>query len=178
MTTLSDVDKRLRDHIPEVADFPKPGVVFRDITPLLGDPECFQIALQRLVDWARPKRPEVVAAVDARGFIFGGALAAALGCGFVPLRKKGKLIRERIGIEFTQEYSTETLEVHVDAVRPGARVIVHDDIMAVGECSRASAALMERLGAQVVGVCVLAEITPLGGRAKLDRYDVYSVVQL
>jgi adenine phosphoribosyltransferase len=176
--TMSDGDKLLRDHIPEVADFPKPGVVFRDITPLLGDPECFRLALQRLVDWARPKQPEAIAAVDARGFILGGALAAALGCGFVPLRKKGKLVRERIAIEFTSEYSTETLEVHVDAVKPGARVIVHDDIMAVGECSRASAALMEQLGAQVVGVCFLAEITALGGRAKLDRYDVYSVVQL
>jgi adenine phosphoribosyltransferase len=167
----------LKAHITEIPDHPRPGVVFRDITPLLADPVCVRYALDRLTSWAAGLQPDVVAGVDARGFLFGGALAAALGCGFVPLRKRGKLPRDRISAEFDTEYSTDTLELHTDAFAPGARVLIHDDVIAVGNCSRASAGLVERLGGHVVGLCFLIELTALDGRRKLGNYPVFSLVQ-
>jgi len=169
-----------KDFVFDVQDYPTPGVRFRDITPLLSDPRCFHGALDRMSAWARGLGGggiDVVAGVDARGFIFGGALAAELGCGFVPLRKKGKLPRERLSTEVHSEYSTETLEVHSDAFRPGARVLFHDDVIALGNCSSGAVAMLERLGGVVVGACFLVELTALGGRAKLDGHDTFSLIQ-
>lgn len=170
-------DTGLMNLIVDIPDYPRPGVVFRDITPLLSSPAAFKEAVDRTVEWARSRQVECIAAVDARGFIIGGALAASLGCGFVPLRKKGKLPRDRISVEFDSEYSTETLEVHTDAFRPGTRVLFHDDVIAVGNCSRGSIDLLERLGATVVGACFLIELEFLHGRRKLDGYDVFSLVR-
>jgi adenine phosphoribosyltransferase len=167
----------LKSSIIDVVDHPSPGVVFRDISPMISDGGRFDYILTRLVEWAAPLRPDVLAAVDARGFIFGGALAAALKCGFVPLRKKGKLPRARLSVEFDSEYSTETLEVHTDAFAPGTRVLFHDDVIAVGNCSSGSIELLERLGAEVVGACFLVELKRLGGRDKLAGREVFSVVQ-
>lgn len=167
----------LRNFVTDIPEHPIPGVTFRDITPMLADPKCFRYALDELVDWARPLAPDVVAGVDARGFIFGGALAAALGCGFVPMRKKGKLPRERISAEFDSEYSTETIELHTDAFAPGTRVLFHDDLISVGNCSRASIGLLEQLGGVVVGACFLIELTALGGRKKLAGHEVRSLIQ-
>ncbi len=170
-------DTSLANLIVDIPDYPSAGVVFRDITPLLADPDAFTEAVDRMTEWARSREVEAVAAVDARGFIFGGALAASLGCGFVPLRKKGKLPRDRISVEFDSEYSTETLEVHTDAIKPGTRVLFHDDVIAVGNCSRGSIDLLERIGATVVGACFLIELEFLRGRRKLDGYDVFSLVR-
>lgn len=167
----------LMNLIEDIPDYPRPGVVFRDITPLLSNQAAFSEAVDRMAEWARSREVECVAAVDARGFIFGGALAASLGCGFVPLRKKGKLPRDRISVEFDSEYSTEILEVHTDAFKPGTRVLFHDDVIAVGNCSRGSIELLERLGATVVGACFLIELEFLNGRQKLDGYDVFSLVR-
>jgi adenine phosphoribosyltransferase len=174
--TAHSVDD-IREFVTEIPDYPSPGVTFRDITPMLAESRCFRLALDRLLEWASPLAPEVVAAVDARGFIFGGALAAALGCGFVPLRKKGKLPRERISAEFRSKYSTETLEVHTDAFPAGTRVLFHDDVIALGNCSRGSIGMLERLGGEVVGAGFLVELTALGGRRKLDGYEVFSLIQ-
>lgn len=167
----------LKGSIVDVLDHPAPGVIFRDISPMIGDAQRFDHVLTRLVEWAAPLEPDIVAAVDARGFIFGGALAAALKCGFVPLRKQGKLPRARLSVKFDSEYSTETLEVHTDAFAPGARVLFHDDVIAVGNCSSGSIELLERLGAEVVGACFLVELKRLNGRDKLTGREVFSVVQ-
>lgn len=167
----------LAAYVTAIPDHPKPGVTFRDITPLLADRDAFQAAVDRFTEWAAVRRPEVVVGVDARGFIFGGALAAALGCGFVPLRKPNKLPRERTSIRFDSEYSTETLELHTDAFAAGTRVLVHDDLIAVGNCSRAAVDLVERLGGTVVGACFLIELAFLNGRRKLDGLDILSLVQ-
>ena len=176
MTALEAGELDLAGHIAAIPDHPSPGVTFRDITPLLADPACFRAAVDRLAAWAAPRQPEVIAAVDARGFVLGGALAAALGCGFVPLRKRDKLPRQRLAVTFDSEYSTETLEVHADAFAPGTRVLVHDDLIAVGACARGCVDLLQRLGGVVVGLCFLIELTQLGGRARVGGHDVFSVV--
>ena len=163
--------------VVDYPDFPVPGIVFKDIMPLLGDPAGLRTARDRIVEWAQPRRPEVVAAVDARGFILGGAVACELGCGFVPLRKAGKLPGETIATEFHGEYATDTIEVQRDAIRPGTRVLVHDDLMATGNCGRAAARLAEKLGGEVVGLAFLVELTFLGGRERVADYDVLSLIQ-
>jgi adenine phosphoribosyltransferase len=169
----------LKDFVTDIADYPSPGVTFRDITPLLAEPRCFRQAVDRMTEWVQGLSSgiDVVAGVDARGFIFAGALAARLDCGFVPLRKKGKLPRDRISAEFRSEYSIETLEVHKDAFPPGARVLFHDDVIALGNCSSGSIEMLERLGGNVVGACFIIELSALGGRQKLAGHEVFSLVQ-
>jgi adenine phosphoribosyltransferase len=163
--------------VVDYPDFPIPGIVFKDIMPLLGDPGALREARDAIVAWAAPRRPEVVVAVDARGFILGGAVACELGCGFVPLRKAGKLPGETVAVEFSGEYATDTLEVQRDAIRPGTRVLVHDDLMATGNCGRAAAGLVEELGGIVVGLAFLVELTFLGGRERVAGYDVLSLIR-
>jgi adenine phosphoribosyltransferase len=162
--------------IRDVPDFPKPGIVFKDIMPLLADPATLREAIDLLADWARPRQPDVILGAEARGFIFGGALAYALGCGFVAARKPGKLPWETVETTFELEYGTDTLQVHADALGPGQRVIVLDDVLATGGTAKAKIDLVEQLGGSVVGALFVIELTFLDGRSKLDGYDVHALI--
>ena len=166
----------LRTKIRDVPDFPVDGILFKDITPLLADPEYFHETIERLAEWARPREPDVVLGAEARGFIFGGALAYALGCGFVPARKPGKLPWETVTATYQLEYGTNSLELHRDAIGRGARVIVLDDVLATGGTAKAKTELVEQLGGEVVGVLFLIELEFLHGREKLDGYDVHALI--
>ena len=167
----------LRDRIRDVPDFPKPGIVFKDIMPLVGDPEYFRSAVDRLVELARPLQPDVILGAEARGFIFGGALAYELGCGFVTARKPGKLPWNVIEATYDLEYGTDSLQVHADAIPEGARVIVHDDVLATGGTAKAKVDLVEQVGAQVVGLLFVIELAFLNGRDRLAGYEVESLIQ-
>lgn len=162
--------------IRNVPDFPKPGVVFRDITTLLKDPEAFKAAVGQLTARYRKGRVDLVAGVEARGFIVGAALAYKLGVGFVPLRKPGKLPAVVEREEYTLEYGTDALEIHKDAVRKGQRVLIVDDLLATGGTARAAARLVEKLGGKVVGFVFLAELSFLKGRDKLEGREAFALV--
>jgi adenine phosphoribosyltransferase len=166
----------LADHIREIPDYPKPGIVFRDITPLLLDPEALDAAVCGLVDWVRPRDVDLVVAAEARGFILGGAIARQIGAGFVPARKPGKLPHDTVSAEYILEYGVDALEMHADALAHGARVLVHDDLLATGGTARALCELVERAGAEVVGCAFLVELDFLPGREKLTGYDVHSLI--
>jgi adenine phosphoribosyltransferase len=167
----------LRARVRDVPDFPKEGIVFKDVMPLIADPEYFAETIRRLAEWARPREPDLILGAEARGFIFGGALAYALGAGFIAARKPGKLPRETIEATFELEYGTDRLQVHRDAVPPGARVIVLDDVLATGGTAKAKLELVEQLGGIVAGVVFVIELTFLHGRDRLDGYDVHSLIQ-
>jgi adenine phosphoribosyltransferase len=169
-------EERLRARIREVPDFPRPGISFKDITPILLDPEASDLALRELADWARPRDVDFVVAAEARGFILGGALARDLGAGFVPARKPGKLPAKTVSAEYILEYGVDALEVHADALAHGARVLIHDDLLATGGTARALADLVDGLGATVVGFAFLVELAFLGGRARLGGADVRALV--
>ncbi len=169
----SDLGARVRD----VPDFPKPGIVFKDIMPLLADPDALREAVDRLAEWARPRRPDIVLGAEARGFITGGALAYQLGCGFVAARKPGKLPWRTVSAKYALEYGFDQLELHADAIQGGARVVVHDDLLATGGTARAKVNLVEQLGGEVVGLAFVIELTFLNGREKLAGYDVHSLIQ-
>jgi adenine phosphoribosyltransferase len=166
----------LRDYIRDVPDFPKPGIVFKDITPLLLEPAAFDSAVKRLADYARPLDVELIVAAEARGFIFGGALAHTLGVGFVPARKPGKLPRESVSVEYGLEYGVDALELHADAVRGGTRVLIHDDVLATGGTAKAKVDLVEQLGGRVAGCAFAVELEFLNGRELLTGYDVHALV--
>jgi adenine phosphoribosyltransferase len=161
---------RFKETIPALVDFRK-NVAFRDIMPMLANPESLAFTQRQLIDWARPLKPDYVAAVDARGFILGGALALALNCGFLAIRKKGKLPGSTVGVEFTGEYAADYIEMRTDLFPPGAKVILHDDIVATGNCTRAAAQLVEGLGGEVVGICSILEKAFLGGRKNISGYN-------
>lgn len=167
---------QLRSLIREIPDFPKPGIAFKDITPLMADAEAMSIAVARLAELARPLRAQLVVAAEARGFLLGPALALALGAGFVLARKPGKLPHETVSAAYALEYGEATLELHSDAVTPGARVLVHDDLLATGGTAAALCDLVERLGGQVVGCSFLVELTFLSGRRRLAGREVHSVL--
>ena len=171
---MSAVD--LRSRIRDIPDFPKPGIVFKDITPLLLDPAALDAAVTAIADWARPRRVDLVLAAEARGFILGAALAIELGAGFVPARKPGKLPSETVSAEYVLEYGVDALEMHADALADGARVLLHDDLLATGGTARALAQLVERAGGVIAGCCFLVELSFLGGRAALAGYDVHALV--
>jgi adenine phosphoribosyltransferase len=166
----------LRSLIRDIPDFPQAGISFKDITPLLLDPKGLDGAVSGLAEWARPKQVELVVAAEARGFILGGALARELGAGFVPARKPGKLPHETLSAEYILEYGIDALEMHADALRGGARVLVHDDVLATGGTARATADLIERAGAHVVGFAFLIELAFLEGRRRLEGFDVHTLV--
>jgi adenine phosphoribosyltransferase len=166
----------LRRYIRDIPDFPKPGIAFKDITPLLLEPRAYDHAVGALADYARPLDVDVVLAAEARGFIFGGALARELGAGFAPARKPGKLPSETISAEYVLEYGIDVLELHADALAGGTRVLVHDDLLATGGTSRAKIELVEQLGANVVGCAYVIELAFLGGRETLAGYDVHALV--
>ena len=159
----------LRALIRDIPDFPKPGIVFKDITPLLLDPAATDAAIGALAAWARPREVDLVVAAEARGFILGAALARELGAGFVPARKPGKLPWERLAETYELEYGTDALELHRDAWTLGSRVLVVDDVLATGGTARAAARLARNLGGEVVGWSFLLEIAALGGRERLGE---------
>jgi adenine phosphoribosyltransferase len=171
---VSGVD--LRSRIRDVPDFPRPGIVFRDIMPLLADRDALHEAVEQLAAYAEPRGPDVVLGAEARGFILGAALAYRLGCGFVAARKPGKLPWRTVSAGYALEYGTDSLEVQEDALSAGARVLVHDDVLATGGTARAKVELVERLGGTVVGLAFLAELAFLGGRRQLEGYDIVSLV--
>jgi adenine phosphoribosyltransferase len=166
----------LRALVRDIPDFPRPGIVFKDITPLLADPAALAQAVEGLVASARPLRVEVVIAAEARGFLLGPALALALGAGFVLARKPGKLPYETISAEYLLEYGSDQLELHSDAVAQGARVLVHDDLLATGGTALALCALVEQLGGEVVGCSFLVELAFLHGRARLAPRAVHALL--
>jgi adenine phosphoribosyltransferase len=167
----------LRDYIRDVPDFPRPGIVFKDITPLLVDANAFDRAVILLAEHARPLGVDLIVAAEARVFIFGGALARELGVGFVPARKPGKLPYETIAVEYMLEYGPDELQLHVDALTGGTRVLVHDDVLATGGTAKAKANLVEQLGGLVVGCAFVVELGFLPGRETLAGYDVHALVR-
>jgi adenine phosphoribosyltransferase len=166
----------LAAHIRDIPDFPKPGILYKDITPLLLDAGALRQAVEELADWARPRDVDYVVAAEARGFILGAALAIELGAGFVPARKPGKLPAETISAEYILEYGVDALELHSDALAHGARVLVHDDLLATGGTARALAELVQGTGADVVGCAFLVELAFLGGRERLGGFDVHALI--
>ncbi|MSO44509.1 MAG: adenine phosphoribosyltransferase [Thermoleophilia bacterium] len=153
-----------------------PGILFYDIMPLLEDPACLGACVDRIVGWARDLRVDVVAAAEARGFILGGAIAHALGVGIACARKPGKLPFQVVRREYALEYGTDVLEIHHDAIRPGQRVLIHDDLLATGGTLAATAHLVEALGGVVAGIAVVVELTGLAGRERLAGYELLSLV--
>ncbi len=168
--------ERLRALIRDIPDFPKPGIVFKDITPLLGDQQAFATAVDVIVDGFVGKRVNRVLGIEARGFIVAAPVAYRLGAGFVPARKAGKLPWDTQGVSYELEYGVENLELHSDAVSAGDRVLIVDDVLATGGTARAACELVRILGAEVVGVAVIIELGFLGGREKLPDTDVFSIV--
>jgi adenine phosphoribosyltransferase len=166
----------LADHIRDIPDFPKPGILYKDITPLLLDGEALSEAVAQLADWARPLDVDFVVAAEARGFILGAAIARELGVGFVPARKPGKLPHETISAEYILEYGVDALEMHADALADGARVLLHDDLLATGGTARALAELIEGTGARIAACAFLVELAFLGGRERLAGYDVHALL--
>jgi adenine phosphoribosyltransferase len=161
--------------VRDVPDFPQPGIIFRDITPLLGDGQALRAAVDALA--SAYSEIDVVIGIESRGFILGAPVAYALGVGMVPVRKLGRLPRATERADYELEYGTNTVEIHADALQPGQRVLIVDDVLATGGTAAATAELVERLGAMVTGIGVLIELKPLGGRERLARYDVTSILQ-
>ena len=166
----------LRPFIRDIPDFPKPGVVFKDITPLMADGPALDAAVRSLADLARPLSPDVVIGAEARGFLLGPALARELGAGFVLARKPGKLPHETVSAEYELEYGIDALELHSDAVAAGARVLVHDDLLATGGTAKALCELVEAVGGTVVACGFLIELSFLRGRERLAGYDVEALI--
>jgi adenine phosphoribosyltransferase len=166
----------LASKIRDVPDFPKPGIVFKDMMPLLADREAFRDTVERLASYAEPLRPDVILGAEARGFILGGALAYRLECGFVAARKPGKLPWDTVSAEYELEYGMDSLELHTDALERGARVLIHDDLLATGGTAKAKIDLVEQLGGQVVGLAFVIELEFLHGRDRLQGYDVFSLI--
>ncbi len=167
----------LKGYIRSIPDFPKPGIGFFDITPLLAAHEALDAAVTGLAEYARPRGVDVVIAAEARGFLLGTALAREIGAGFVLARKPGKLPYDTISAEYDLEYGTDTLELHSDAVADGARVLVHDDLLATGGTARALVSLVEQLGGEVVGCGFLVELGFLDGRSRLAGHDVHALLR-
>jgi adenine phosphoribosyltransferase len=170
--TVDDLRAKVRD----VPDFPQPGIVFKDLMPLIADAEAFGTSIDLLAEWSAPRTPDVILGAEARGFIFGGALAYRLGCGFVPARKPGKLPWQTIEATYDLEYGQDTLQIHADALGAGARVIVLDDVLATGGTASAKIELVHRLGGSVVGALFVIELGFLHGRDRLDPVDVHALL--
>lgn len=167
----------LRDYVASIPDFPKKGIIFRDITPILQNGDAFKEATRLLAEYAKKVGATVIAGPEARGFIFGCPVATELNIGFVPVRKPGKLPRDVISQEYSLEYGTNTLCMHADALKKGDKVLIIDDLLATGGSARATADLIEKLGATVVGVAFVIELVDLKGRDKLKEYNVLSLTQ-
>ena len=166
----------LRSRIREVENFPEPGIGFKDITPLLLDPAALKQAVDKLAAWTAEREPDLVLGAEARGFLLGAAIACEVGCGFVPARRPGKLPPETVAARYVLEYGENALEVNADAIRKGARVVIHDDVLATGGTVEAIARLVEQLGGHVVGVNFVIELSFLHGREKLAGYDLLALI--
>ena len=163
--------------IRDIPDFPQQGILFRDITPVLQDASAFREVVSSMVECVKPMRPDVIVGIESRGFILGTPIALELGVGFVPVRKAGKLPAETVRAEYALEYGTNVVEMHKDAIEPGMRVAIVDDLLATGGTAKAAAQLVEELGGEVAGLSFLIELMFLNGRKMLGGYDVYTIVQ-
>jgi adenine phosphoribosyltransferase len=166
----------LKKYIKIVPDWPKPGIQFKDITPLMDNGEAFRYATDQIVTYAREKEADLIVGPEARGFIVGCPVAYSLGVGFAPVRKEGKLPRETIKVEYGLEYGKDVLTIHKDAVKPGQRILITDDLLATGGTIEATIKLVEQLGGIVVGIAFLIELNYLNGREKLDGYDILTII--
>lgn len=175
MPQASPID--LQAYIRSLTDFPKPGILFRDITPLLGNPQAFQFAVRTMADRVRGMGVDLVAAAEARGFLFAAPLALELGVGLVPIRKPGKLPYRTLSHGYDLEYGTDTLEIHTDAISPGAKVLVVDDLLATGGTIDACCRLVEKAGGVVAACLFLVELAGLGGAKKISRYEKISLLR-
>ena len=167
----------LRRLVRDIPDYPKPGILFRDITPMLADPKALEVATDALAEPFLGMDIDVIAAAEARGFIFAAPLAMKLGAGFVPIRKPGKLPFDFHTFAYELEYGTDELQIHVDGVKPGQRVVIVDDLLATGGTMEACCRLLEKCDAKIVGCSFLIHLVPLGGEARLTPYDVHSVIR-
>ena len=167
----------LKKHIRDIPDFPKEGIIFKDISTLLKNPQAFRKSIDTLSTPYKKARINYVVGVEARGFILGAALAYKLGAGFIPVRKKGKLPYKTKSVTYQLEYGTDTLEIHQDAIKPGQRILISDDLLATGGTAAATAELVRKLGGEVIGASFAVELTFLNGRKKLPGIDVLSMIQ-
>jgi adenine phosphoribosyltransferase len=171
------VQMDLRGLIRDVPDFPKPGIVFKDITTLTKDPEGLRAAVDAMAERYAGEAVDLVVGIESRGFVFGAAVAYKLGVGFVPARKPGKLPAQTVSAEYELEYGTDALEIHRDAIVPGQRVLIVDDLLATGGTAAAAAKLVGSLGGEIVGIAVLIDLAFLKGRDKLAGYEVFSLIE-
>lgn len=172
MSVMQDLSKIIRD----IPDFPKPGILFKDITPLLKDGRTYREAIDGLAERLRPMRPEAIVSMEARGFLFGAVLAYAMGVGFVPVRKKGKLPSKTHSVDYFLEYGKDTLEIHADALTPKERCVVVDDVLATGGTAQAVSTLVQKAGGELVGYGFLIELGFLKGREKLGSSPIVSLI--
>ena len=167
----------LKNYVASIIDYPKEGIVFRDITPLMGSGEAYKYSVDQITEFAKSKGATVIVGPEARGFIFGCPVATNLGIGFAPIRKPGKLPRKAIEEKYDLEYGSNTLCIHADALKPGDKVVIIDDLLATGGTVKATINLCEKLGAEVVGVACLIELVDLNGRDVLKGYEVLSLME-
>ena len=167
----------LKNYVASIIDYPKEGILFRDITPLMGNGEAYKYSVDQMTEYAKEKGATVIVGPEARGFIFGCPVATNLGIGFAPIRKPGKLPRKTLEEKYDLEYGSNTLCIHADALKPGDKVIIVDDLLATGGTVKATINLCEKLGAEVVGVACLIELVELEGRKVLEGYDVLSLME-
>jgi adenine phosphoribosyltransferase len=172
----TDLASRVRAAVRDVPDFPQPGIIFKDITPVLGDAVLFNDVVTHFADRLRPHHIDVVAGIESRGFIFGAPLANHLNTGFVPIRKPGKLPAERVRVDYALEYGSDALEAHADAIAPGQRVLIVDDVLATGGTANAAAKLIRQLQGEVVGFCIVIELGFLNGREKLEPTPLHTLI--
>lgn len=175
MSSTATMD--LKQFVRNIPDFPKPGILFRDITPLLASPAAFRETISRLADHYRGQKIDVVSAAEARGFIFAAPLALELGVGFVPVRKPGKLPFQTHAFHYELEYGTDTLEIHQDGVTPGQNVLLVDDLLATGGTIEACCRLVEKAGARVAGCAFIIELMGLGGRERIAAHEIFSLLE-
>lgn len=168
--------KKLEEYVVSIPDFPKPGIIFRDVTSILQDPEGLKLSIHELMHLLSDVEYDVIAGTESRGFLFGMPIAYNKGKGFIPIRKKGKLPRETVSQSYDLEYGTAEIEIHKDAIFPGQRVVIVDDLLATGGTAQAAAKLIESLGGKVVKIVFVMELAGLKGREKLSGYDVESVI--
>ena len=166
----------LKTYVRDIQDWPKEGIVFKDITPLLGDGKSFKYAIDTIADHYKGKKIDAVLGAEARGFILASALAYKLGCGFIPARKPGKLPYNTLSAEYELEYGVDSLEMHEDAIKPNEKILVVDDVIATGGTAAAKVELVERLGGEVAGIAFLIELSFLNGRSKLGKHDIFSLI--
>ncbi len=170
------MNKVLAGYVRSIKDFPKPGIMFRDITTLLKEPEALKLTIKQLFDLSKDRGITKVVGIESRGFILGGILAERLGCGFIPVRKPNKLPAAKISETYYLEYGEDTIEIHKDAIQQGDKVLLHDDLLATGGTMEAACKLIEKLGGEVVQISFLIELSFLNGRDKLKKYEVYSLI--